>query len=152
MKRIRVINKTRDSVLGSRVEIVDRWWSRVRGFLGRPEPEQGMGLLLSPCRAVHMIGVGFPLDVLFVNRAGQVVATYPELKPGSRTRYHIRAEYALEMRAGTIRASGTKENDVLAWLPAEDDVGASAAGGRANDAARNGHHGARRAVLEVESR
>jgi uncharacterized membrane protein (UPF0127 family) len=152
VKRIRVINKTRDSVLGSQVEIVDRWWSRVRGFLGRPEPDHGVGLLLSPCRAVHMIGVGFPLDVLFVNREGVVVATYPELKPGSRTRYHIRAEYALEMRAGTIRASGTKENDVLAWLPAEEGAGASAANGRAMDAAKNGNRSGRRAVAEVQGR
>ena len=144
MNRIRVINKTRDSVLGSRVEIVDRWWSRVRGFLGRPQPDHGVGLLLSPCRAVHMIGMRFPLDVVFVNRAGKVVATYPELEPGSRTRYHLRSEYALEMRAGTIRASGTEVDDVLAWLPAEEGAGVTAAAGRTEGARANGDRGWRR--------
>lgn len=117
--RIHVVNKTRDSVLGARVEIADRWWTRLRGFLRRPPPAQGEGLLLSPCRGVHMWGVKFPLDVIFVDRHGRVVAIYGELQPGKRTSYHFGAEHALEVPAGTIAATGTQVGDLLAWLPAD---------------------------------
>jgi uncharacterized membrane protein (UPF0127 family) len=119
MRKVKVINKTRDGVLGSRVVIADRWWSRMRGFVGRPAPGAGEGILLSPCRAVHMIGVSFPLDIVFIDRRGGVVSIYSSLAPGRRTAFHRSAEYALEVPAGTIDATHTREGDLLAWLPAE---------------------------------
>lgn len=119
MIRIRVVNKTRESVLGAHVQLADRWWNRVRGFLGRAQPRGGEGLLLSPCRAVHMVGLGFPLDVIFLDREGAVVALYPTLRSGRLTRYHKRAEYALELPAGTIEATDTRPDDRIVWLPTE---------------------------------
>lgn len=62
--------------------------------------------------------VAFPLDVILVDRRGCVVAMYERLEPGQRTRYHFAAEYALELPAGTIAATSTQLNDLLAWLPA----------------------------------
>lgn len=121
MRHVKVINTSKDSVLGAQVAIADRWWSRVRGFLGRPAPNHGEGILLSPCRAVHMLGVSFPLDVIFVDRHGRVVAVYPTLEPGGRTSYHLNAEYALEVPAGTIAATSTTPQDLLAWTPAADE-------------------------------
>lgn len=123
---VRVLNKTRDSVLGARVRIADDWRSRMRGFIRRPPPHEGEGLLLSPCRAVHLWGVAFPLDVIFVDRHGRVVALYEDIQPGRRTRYHFKAEYALEVTAGTIAATGTELNDLLAWLPVNTGPGAGA--------------------------
>jgi uncharacterized membrane protein (UPF0127 family) len=118
--QMRVINKTRDSVLGSRVRLADTWWPRTRGFLFRPRPAAGQGLLLSPCRGVHMIGMPYPLDVLFLDRHGAVVALYPRLRPGRATSWHRRAEYALEVPEGTIEATGTRENDLIVWLPSQE--------------------------------
>lgn len=119
MKLIGIVNRTRDSVLGSRVGIADRWWLRARGFLRRPEPAEGEGLLLNPCRAVHMVGMSFPLDVVFVDRGGHVLALYPDLGPGRRSAWHRTARYALEVPTGTIAASGTEVGDLVTWVPAE---------------------------------
>jgi uncharacterized membrane protein (UPF0127 family) len=135
MSRIRVVNKTREGVLGTRVQVADRWWQRVRGFLGRGRPADGEGILLSPCRAVHMIGIGFPLDVVFIDREGVVQAVYPSLRPGRMTRFHRSAEYALELPAGTIASTGTVVADRIAWMPGNgaavavaDGVGAHSGG------------------------
>jgi len=119
MRTIRVVNKTRESILGSQVAVADKLWSRVRGFLRRPAPEHGEGLLLSPCRAVHTVGMTFAIDVLFVGRGGRVIAVYPELQPNRRTAYHAGAEYALELPPGTAAASGTQPDDLLTWSPAD---------------------------------
>ncbi|MGH7500901.1 MAG: DUF192 domain-containing protein [Longimicrobiales bacterium] len=121
MKSVRIINRTRDSVLGSRVGLADGWWLRVRGFLRRPEPQHGEGLLLSPCRAVHMIGMAYPLDVIFLDRHGRVVAQYANLAPGKSTSWHARAKYALELPKGTIVASQTQPGDHVVWLMAETE-------------------------------
>jgi hypothetical protein len=136
--RIRVVNKTRESVLGSRVQLADRWWQRVRGFLGRPRPSGGEGILLSPCRAVHMIGIPFPLDVLFLDRDGVVAALYAGLRPGRMTRFHRRASYALELPEGSIRASGTQVADHIVWLPVEIHTDAIAVGTSRDDAGTPG--------------
>lgn len=112
MRLVRVANR-RGPVLGDRVGVADRWWPRFRGLLGRPSLGPGEGLLLEPCRAVHMLGMRFALDVAFLDRDGIVVAAYPNLRPGARTGWHRGAARALELPAGTLAASGTCEGDQI---------------------------------------
>jgi uncharacterized membrane protein (UPF0127 family) len=112
MRLVRATNP-RKVVLGDRIAVADRWWPRFRGLLGRRGLSPGEGLLLRPCRAVHMMGMRFPLDVAFVDRDGIVVAAYSDLRPGARTRWHRRAQGALELPAGTLAASGTREGDQI---------------------------------------
>ncbi len=117
MNRIRIVNRTRNTVLGDRIRLADRWWLRLRGFLGRPEPEDGDGLLLTPCRGVHMFAMSYALDVLFLDRSCRVVALYPNLPPGGRTPLERDAISALELPVGGIEASGTRIGDLLYWTP-----------------------------------
>jgi hypothetical protein len=142
MKSVQIMNRTREALLGTRVDLADSWWQRVRGFLRRPEPQQGQGLLLSPCRAVHMIGMAYPLDILFLDRHGQVVAQYPELKPGRSTSWHARAKYALELPRGTITATGTQQGDHVVWLmtDAVDVVTPASSISPVVDESKNGSH------------
>lgn len=115
MKTVRVVNATRGRVLGSAVGVADAWWPRLRGLIGRPRLEPGGGLLLSPCRAVHMYGMTYSLDVALLDADGEVVALYRELVPGARTRWHGAARRALELPAGTLAETGTTIGDRLEW-------------------------------------
>lgn len=117
MSHLRVVNRTRGTVVGSRVDVANGVWSRVRGYLGRPEPTEGEGLLLAPCNAVHMFGMTYPLDVLFLDARGEVVEVVEDLRPWRRSRRVRGARYALEVPAGTIDATGTRVGDELAWMP-----------------------------------
>lgn len=110
-----MLNATRGRTLGERVGVADRWWLRLRGLLGRPPLAPGEGLLLTPCRGVHMYGMKYPLDVAFLDPSGTVVATYHALAPGERTALHPTARTALELPAGTLRETETREGDILAW-------------------------------------
>lgn len=110
-----VTNLTRERRIGDRVRLADSWWSRLRGLLGRGPLETGEGLLLAPCRAVHMFGMRYPLDVAFLDRRGAVVAIYHSLAPGSGPRWHRRAAVALEVPAGTLEMTDTHEGDALRW-------------------------------------
>lgn len=112
-----VTNVTRGRRIGDRVRLADRWWSRLLGLLGRKPLVAGEGLLLAPCRAIHMFGMRYPLDVAFLDPHGAVVATYHYLEPGSRSAWHRRAAVALEVPAGTLSATETREGDALAWWP-----------------------------------
>ncbi len=115
MRHTRAVNRTRERELGSRIGVADRWWLRARGLLGRRTLAQGEGMLLRPCRAVHLMGMAFPLDLAFLDRDGAVVALYRDLRPGARTRWHRSAFAALELPAGTLAATGTAEGDIIEY-------------------------------------
>jgi uncharacterized membrane protein (UPF0127 family) len=121
MRWLRVVNTRLERELGARVGLADGWLSRLRGMLGRPMPGEGEGLLLTPCRSIHMLGMRYPLDVAFLDRTGAVVAIYPSVAPGLTTRGHRKAAHALELSAGALKESGTVVGDVLVWseLPEE---------------------------------
>jgi uncharacterized protein len=75
----------------------------------------GEGLLLKPCRAIHMMGMKFPLDVAFLDSGNRVIAVYERLSPGARTRWHRAARAALELPAGTLHETGTTEGDLVEY-------------------------------------
>jgi uncharacterized membrane protein (UPF0127 family) len=116
MRRVRAANG-RGRLLGDRIGVADRWWLRLRGLLGRTGLSRGEGLLLDPCRAVHMLGMRFPLDVAFLDPSGGVVAVYHALAPGKRTSWHRAAATALELPAGTLQSSGTGVGDTIVCTP-----------------------------------
>jgi uncharacterized membrane protein (UPF0127 family) len=112
---VRVTNTTRGTVVGSTVFFAGTWWGRAKGWLGRPAPVEGEGLLLRPCKGIHMIGMQYPIDVAFLDPDGIVVATYAELQPWQRTRMHSTAQSALELPSGTLARTGTVVGDRLSW-------------------------------------
>ncbi len=114
---VAITNLTRRRCVGSRVQLANGWWSRLRGLLGRRPLAEGEGLMLVPCRAVHMFGMRYPVDVAFVDRTGGVVATYHCLAPGSRSKWHRGAVAALEVPAGTLATTDTRPGDSLMWYP-----------------------------------
>jgi uncharacterized membrane protein (UPF0127 family) len=115
MSYVRLANLTRGRVLGTRIAVADRWWLRLRGLLGRPPLGAGGGVLLTPCRAVHTFGMSYPVDLAFVGRHGAIVAVYHRLTPGHASRWHKAAVCALELPAGTLAVTGTREGDTVGW-------------------------------------
>jgi hypothetical protein len=118
VKLVQVTNTTRGRELGDRVMLADWMWPRLRGLIGRPRIAHGGGLLIVPCRGVHMYLMTYPIDVALMDRDGAVVALYRDLMPGARTRWHADAHYALELPTGTLTTTETTIGDRLIWQPA----------------------------------
>ena len=117
MNQLRIINRTRGTVVGSRVALANNLWSRLRGFLGRPRPTEGEGILLVPCNAIHTFGMKFPLDVLFLDAEGQVLHMEDDFPPWKTTKRIRDARYVLEVPAGTAAATRTQPGDDFTWMP-----------------------------------
>ncbi|HET6360933.1 MAG TPA: DUF192 domain-containing protein [Gemmatimonadota bacterium] len=115
MKRVHVTNSTRGRELGTRVILADWFWPRLRGLIARPRIDHGEGLMIVPCRGVHMYLMTYPIDVALIDRDGEVVAMYRELAPGTRTRWHSDAHHALEVPAGTLAETHTALGDRIVW-------------------------------------
>jgi len=112
---VRITNRTRQTLLGTGVLRAASFWKRLRGFIGRPEPKFGEGILLAPCNAVHTCWVAFPLDLIFLDEKGNVLRTVEAIPPWRFTKPVPKARYVLEVPVGTIESSGTCVGDRLTW-------------------------------------
>ncbi len=101
------------ALVGDRVKLADGPWSRIKGLAGRQALTEGEGLMLTPCQAVHMYGVRFPIDVVFLDESYTVVATYEGLEPGTRTHVYRDARHALKLPLGTLNKIGLGVGDRL---------------------------------------
>jgi uncharacterized membrane protein (UPF0127 family) len=95
--------------------MADSWLGRLRGYLGRPEPQRGEGILLLPCNAIHTLGMKYSLDVLFLDGEGKVLELRRSIPPWRITHRVPGGRYVLEVPVGTIDASDTRVGDELTW-------------------------------------
>lgn len=105
------------AVLGTRVEHANSFWTRFKGLMGRKTLPQGDGLLIVPCNSIHMMGMKFSIDALFLSRDGVVMKVASDCLPGSFGPMVKGARAVLELPAGTAEAAGVKESDRLEGLP-----------------------------------
>lgn len=112
---MQIKNETRGTVLGRNVELADNAWARLKGFLFRPPPQSGEGILLTPCNAIHMWGVRFPLDVVYLDAGGRVLKVLESLRPWAAPGRVSDGRYVLEVPVGTIEATGTTVGDICSW-------------------------------------
>ena len=114
---LRLVNRTRDAVLADRVENAHRMRDRLRGLLGRAALREGEALAIRPCASIHTMFMKFEIDAVFLDRRGRVVRALAGLRPWRATRFHLRATQVVELPAGTVARSGTREGDQLAFEP-----------------------------------
>ncbi|RAO77443.1 DUF192 domain-containing protein [Dyella jiangningensis] len=94
----------------------DRAWSRLRGLLGR-EPlraDRGEALWLVPCGSVHTIGMGYPLDLVFLDRQGGVIDCHEHVGPW-RVRGARGAHQTIEFASGALRRLKPRLGDAWTW-------------------------------------
>lgn len=94
----------------------DRPWSRMRGLLGR-QPLAGQArqaLWLVPCGSVHTFGMRYPLDLVFLDRIGRVLACRESLHP-----WHAHgcrgAHQTVELAPGGIATLHPEPGETWQW-------------------------------------
>lgn len=116
---MRIINVTKQQVLGDNVKVAATFFSRLVGLLATSSLSNGAGLMIKPCSSVHTMGMRYPIDVIFVDDSDRVVKVVMGLKP-SRLANQWGADYVIELPAGTIAATYTQKGDRLELQEAED--------------------------------
>jgi uncharacterized membrane protein (UPF0127 family) len=112
---LRVTNVTRGRTLALRAVRAERFWTRFLGLMGRPGLPDGEGLHIVPCNGIHSFFMRFPFDAVFLDRELRVVRCVEAIPPWRATPVYRAAHSVLELPAGTVTASGTREGDVLAF-------------------------------------
>jgi uncharacterized membrane protein (UPF0127 family) len=108
---IQVTNLTRNTTLVSRGRVADSYFPRLIGLMGHAPLQEGEGLIIAPCNSIHTHFMRFAIDVLYVNREGDIVAMDQAMAPWRFGKVHRGARYVVELPAGTIAATGTQVGD-----------------------------------------
>lgn len=93
--------KHKGIVLSSNILVASDPVSRILGLMFRKAPK-GDGLLLDPCNSIHTFFMRYPLDVVFINNANEVVKVIRNLRPWRITWIYFKARKTLELPAGKL--------------------------------------------------
>lgn len=120
MKKVRLYNVTRSTILCENARLANNIFTRVRGLLGRSTLDSGEGLLIVPCPSIHMFGMKMSLDVVFLSKENIVTDFVENIAPG---KYYLaqnhfgKAHSALEIAPGIIAATSTQRGDEIRLEP-----------------------------------
>jgi uncharacterized protein len=112
LSKLRVQNQTRNTQLADRADIADTSKKRKTGLLKHTGLKPGEGLWITPCEAVHTIGMKFPIDVLFLDKKRRVMKIRHAM-PRWRMAASLLAHSVLELPSGTAAATETVRGDQL---------------------------------------
>ena len=108
-------NRTRQAHLATALAVADTHWTRLRGLLGLGSHDfrNGSGLWIVPCHGVHTLGMGFSIDVLYLDRGLKVVSVQSEVRPWRFTPVLRQAASVLELPCGTAVKTKTAVGDTI---------------------------------------
>jgi uncharacterized protein len=115
MRKVRVVQSDSGVLVASRVAVADSFRHRLRGLLVRPPVQEGEGMLLLKCGSVHTMGMGYPVDVAFLDAEGRVVRSIAGLGPWRLGLGGPDAVHALELPPGCLGETGTVPGIRLTW-------------------------------------
>lgn len=116
MKTLVVSNPARGNIICPRVLLANNLWTRGKGLLGRTSLDEQEGILLVPGTSIHMFGMKFSIDVLYLTQDHRVTDFVENIAPGKA---HVaknnagKPHSALELCAGTIAKCGVQLGDQL---------------------------------------
>ena len=108
-------NRTRQAYLATELALADTHWTRLRGLLGRASDDfrNGSGLWIVPCHGVHTLGMGFAIDVLYLDREMTVILIQPQLRPWRFAPVRRQAASVLELPIHKAAETKTEIGDTI---------------------------------------
>jgi len=112
MSQVTFYNQSKKSLLGDAIDIADTAAARNRGLLKHDHLDQGEGLWIVPCEAVHTFWMKFAIDAVFLDKHKKVTKVVANLRP-SRLAMSWRARSVLELPAGRAEQTRTEPGDQI---------------------------------------
>jgi len=114
---LRIENAAKGARVADRARLANRFWSRLVGLLDRSHLSAGEGLVLAPGNAIHTLFMRMAIDVIFVDKNGEVVKTAVNVRPFRMVMCPLRTRYTLELPVGVIEQTGTAVGDRIEFFP-----------------------------------
>ena len=108
-----IVNKSKQTILATKFKVARNFMERFRGLIGSPPLQEGEGFLIPSCQGIHTFGMSYPIDAIYLNRLGEILAVMKGLVPNSIGVIRFRAYSVLELPTGTIEFTRTEIGDLI---------------------------------------
>ena len=115
---LRLTHPRSGRVVAERLLVPQTFLGRGLGLMFRQSLPAGEGMWIQPCNGIHMFGMRFAIDAVFVDRRLRVVRVFPGLRPWRVVPLVWRAHSVLELPAGAVAGLGLAAGDELEIAPA----------------------------------
>lgn len=102
-----------EQTLPLQVKIANTWWRRFLGLMFQTTLQKQTALWLIPCGGIHTIGMLFTIDVVFLQKNGEISRIAENVRP-FRLRFAPKRTYSvLELNAGEAKSLGLKLGQIF---------------------------------------
>ena len=113
MKNIYIpVNDVSSAMQMLEISVADTFVARLRGLLGTTSLPAHKGLLLRGCNSIHMLGMLYALDIVYLDKRGCIIKIIKNLKPWQMS-FCRPAQDTLEVKSGTVSRLGWRIGDQL---------------------------------------
>lgn len=116
MRRVQIYNVTKKTIMLNEAEVADSFRTRLKGLLGRDSLEKDSGLIIKPCNSIHMLGMKFSIDAIFVDKNHKICKIIPNLKQMAFCPVVWKASYVIEAPSGTAKLKDLEINDEIQFI------------------------------------
>jgi hypothetical protein len=112
---MKVVNKTRQTILAENATIAKTPLKRMIGLLNRKAFKPGEALIIRPCNSIHTCFMRFPIDVAFVDANNRITKTIRAMRPFRISGIYLKAVSCLELPAGILEKTSTQSGDLVVY-------------------------------------
>ena len=116
---VSIENLSRTTSVATSADVAAGLLKRGRGLMGVSEWRGQDGLVLERCNSIHTFFMRMPIDVVYLDREGQVLRVDEAMPPWRLGPLVWRAKRVLELPRGAIARSATRVGDRLHVSAAE---------------------------------
>lgn len=113
---MKIVNKTKGTILADNSIIAHSLLKRTIGLLNRKCLKAGEALIISPGNSIHTFFMRFAIDVVFINKNNKVIKTISCLRPFRLSQVYWLSSKVIELPAGIISSTHTQEGDLLSLI------------------------------------
>jgi uncharacterized protein len=109
----KITNVTRAQTLASTAKKCDSFLGRFVGLMFSKSLPTGEGIVIDPCKQIHMFWMFYAIDAIFIDKSGTVVGIAKSIKPWRISKMFSKAQSVIEVPSGTTDNTGTDVGDQI---------------------------------------
>jgi uncharacterized protein len=106
-------NSTTNTIVATRIDRLTGFLQRAVGLLARSRVQHDEGVWITPCRAIHTIGMRDTIDVIFVDREDRVLRVDHDVAPNRLWLMCRQASGVIELGGGALSGIDVLRGDLL---------------------------------------
>jgi len=112
---MKIINKTKQTVLANNAILANTAFKRLKGLLGRKSILPGEALILKPANSIHTMFMRFSIDLIFLDKKNVVVKIIHSMIPFRFTALYLSSSQVIELPSGVAKSCLTAAGDQIVF-------------------------------------